>query len=225
MDSSKVSVQRLTVDARGTPAYFVEVESSQAGIVLLHSYGGNKEEMLGLGARIAEEGFSSLAGDLVGHGENPEPMSAQLAENARQCLYFMREKYGRVAAVGFSMGGRLAFFTEADVVVAISPGSSNPPAERLKETIAMRGHRVRESPPTLTHDIINELGEVPFRERPTLIAYGEHDIADIIEGAKKLIAHIPGSEYLFIPNTYHSQIMTSSEVLEKVPRWLKSKLR
>ncbi len=191
---------------------------------MLHSYGGVKEEMLGLGIRMAERGFPFLAPDMIGHGENPEPMSPKLAENVRECFSFMRERCEIVAAVGFSMGGRLAFFTEAEVVVAISPGSLHPPTERLKETIALRGHRVREATPTLTHDIINELGEVPTAERPTLIAYGERDIPDIIEESTKLGALIRGSELLLIPSAYHSQIMTSIEVLRRVPEWVESKL-
>jgi dienelactone hydrolase len=60
-----------SADNHAIPAYLFLPESPRGGAAVVHGYGGCKEQMLGISARLAEEGWASLAIDIRGHGEHP----------------------------------------------------------------------------------------------------------------------------------------------------------
>jgi dienelactone hydrolase len=78
-----------------------------------------KRRMLGLAARVAERGLAACVFDIRGHGEHPAPLDAAMLEDLEAILTFLR-RFGRVAAAGHSLGGRLALMSSADAVAAIS---------------------------------------------------------------------------------------------------------
>src|SRR3989304_1568435 len=102
--------------------------SPVGGVSVAHGYGGNKEHMLGLAARLAEQDLAACVFDIRGHGEPPAPLGPAMLEDLEATLTFLR-RFGRVAAVGHSLGGRLALASTADVVVAISPALPRRPPE------------------------------------------------------------------------------------------------
>ncbi|MGH7372459.1 MAG: alpha/beta hydrolase, partial [Candidatus Methylomirabilales bacterium] len=63
-----------SADNHAVPAYLFLPEAPRGGAAVVHGYGGCKEQMLGISARLAEEGWAALALDLRGHGEHPAPL-------------------------------------------------------------------------------------------------------------------------------------------------------
>ena len=75
--------------------------------LVVHGYGGCKEEQLGLAWRMAEDGIAACAMDLRGHGEHPRQLDDHALEDLESALSYLR-KNGPVAIVGHSFGARLA---------------------------------------------------------------------------------------------------------------------
>jgi dienelactone hydrolase len=107
-------------DGYAVPAYLLEPDRPAGAIALAHGYGGAKEQMLGLAARLAEAGFATCCPDLRGHGEHPAPLGPGLLHDLDAAVGYCR-RYGRVAALGHSLGGRLALMSSADLLIAVSP--------------------------------------------------------------------------------------------------------
>ncbi len=88
---------------------------------MVHGYGGwQVDEMLGLAVRATELGLASFAIDLRGHGANSTLFDADLVADVETAVVHAR-RCGRVAAIGHSLGGRLALVSSADFALAISP--------------------------------------------------------------------------------------------------------
>jgi pimeloyl-ACP methyl ester carboxylesterase len=115
------------VDARYLPGSRDEGESS-IQVLLLHDYGGRKEDLSMLAVRLAGGGHATLAVDLDGHGESPRavssPAMADLLDSAASAL---RRQTGEqlLAVVGVGFGGVLAMDLlargVADQAVAVDP--------------------------------------------------------------------------------------------------------
>jgi predicted alpha/beta-fold hydrolase len=61
----------LPGDGCKVPAILIQPEDPIGAAVIVHGYGGNKEEQLGLGWRVAEAGLVACVIDLRGHGGIP----------------------------------------------------------------------------------------------------------------------------------------------------------
>lgn len=232
-----------SVDGYGVPAYLFESPSVKGGAVVCHGYGGCKEEMLGLGAYLAEAGYAALCIDLRGHGENMAPLGAGVLDDLEAGLAYLR-RYGRVAAVGQSLGGRLALMSSADIMVAISPAvvqEISPQGQWMFQNFPSPA--VREPYPGYVIELLEELGEVPHHDKPCLLLYAVRDIPQIIEGTKELAALLPRAELReitinvrpdvdselamvrYLPRWFnHSELKVNVEVLAEVPQWLEAKL-
>ena len=84
-------------DGHEVPACLLRPPSPAAGVAIAHGYGGCKEHMLGLAARVAERGLAACVFDIRGHGEHPAPLDAAMLEDLEAILTFLR-RFGRVAA-------------------------------------------------------------------------------------------------------------------------------
>src|SRR6266540_7419751 len=118
-----MDVRHVELEGPGAPipAWQVSPDAAPAaGAVVFHSYGSNKESMLGLALALAEAGLVCTVPDLPGHGEHPEPFGPSVLGEVRATVEHARA-HGSVLAIGHSMGGRLALLSGADAVVAISP--------------------------------------------------------------------------------------------------------
>ncbi|MBI2081597.1 MAG: alpha/beta fold hydrolase, partial [candidate division NC10 bacterium] len=115
-------------DGHPVPAYLLEPGRPTGGIALAHGYGGSKEQMLGLAAHLAEAGFAACCPDLRGHGEHPALLGPGIVQDLEAAVNYCR-RYGRVAALGHSLGGRLALMSSADLLIAVSPAIPKRPSE------------------------------------------------------------------------------------------------
>ncbi|MBI3990119.1 MAG: alpha/beta fold hydrolase [candidate division NC10 bacterium] len=232
-----------TTDGKPVPAYLYLPEKPLGGVALCHGYGGCKEHMVGLGARLAEEGLTALCFDLRGHGENQALFDDRMLDDLEAAIQFLR-RYGKVAAIGHSLGGRLVLMSTADLVVAISPAVPKTPSEEGKQILLAFGSTmVKTADPAQILELLQDLGEVPKKEGTKLLVYAKGDIPSLIEGTLDLKKGLPQAELLEITTHQHQPVPLSKsvlrylhhwfnhaelkynvEVLEEVPRWLKTRL-
>lgn len=100
------------------------------GVLLLHGFGGEPFEMLGLADALASAGFAVSAPLLPGHGQDVTAWSrtgfGDWYGAAREAYLDMQSRFGRVFVMGLSMGGTLSLrlaqeFSPAGVLTVAAP--------------------------------------------------------------------------------------------------------
>jgi pimeloyl-ACP methyl ester carboxylesterase len=143
----EISCRTVPAEGYDIPAILIEPAHPRGAAVIMHGYGGNKEEQAGLGWVVALAGLVSLVIDLRGHGEHPLPLGGDIRDDAGAAIRFCR-RFGKVTAIGHSLGGRLALTCDADYHIALSPSLSRTYGERTREMLqSLRSYRVH--PPDL----------------------------------------------------------------------------
>ncbi len=117
-----MAIIRESIQGNGFVVPGVQFIPSNAknAVVIAHGYGGCKEEPLGLAWRVAESGLAVCSIDLRGHGEHALPMDEHIQDDIEAAIEHCRS-YGKVTAIGHSLGGRLALISSADHAIGISP--------------------------------------------------------------------------------------------------------
>ena len=207
-------------DGHGVPAYLLRPESPPAGVAIAHGYGGCKEQMLGLAARVAERGLAACVFDIRGHGEHPAPLDVAMLEDLEAVLIFLR-RFGPVAAAGHSLGGRLALLSSADAIVAISPALPQRPSEEGRSMLlTFGGTAVRARHPGEILDILRAMPSPPAVTRPTLLLHAEGDIPSLIESVRAMAAATPTAHVQVISQHQHQCGELPASLLAYLPRWL-----
>ena len=211
--------QIQSTDGHPVPAYLFLPTSPAGGVAVAHGYGGSKEHMLGLAARLAERDLAACVFDIRGHGEHPAPLGPAMLEDLEATLTFLR-RFGRVAAVGHSLGGRLALASTADVVVAISPALPQRPSEEGRAMLTHFGSTaVRASAPDEILGLLRAMPPPPANPRPTLLLHAAGDIPSLIEGVRAAAAGIPGAALQVITGHQHEAAELPASLLAYLPRW------
>lgn len=231
-------------DGHAIPAYLLEPDTARGAAVICHGYGGAKEDMLALALAVVEGAqCRALCIDLRGHGENLAPIGAGVLDDKQAALDFLSAD-GPVAAIGHSLGGRLALMADADLAIAVSPAvvqEISPQGRWMFENFP--SPLVREPYSGYVVELLNHLGDVPQRARPCLLIHAARDIPNIIAGTRDLAERLPGatlhevnghlrpdvsSESAFVrylPRWYnHGELKFNPEVLSVVPAWLRARL-
>jgi dienelactone hydrolase len=206
-------------DGHRVPAYLFCPPSPAGGVAIVHGYGGCKEQMLGLAARVAEAGLAACVLDIRGHGEHPAALDAAMLEDLEAVLVYLR-RFGRVAAVGHSLGGRLALMSGADVVAAISPALPQKPSEEGRAMLTHFGSTaVRASGPGEILDILRAMPSPVVSSRPTLLLHAEGDIPSLIEAVRAAATALPGAAVEVISRHQHQSATLPPGLLAYLPRW------
>jgi hypothetical protein len=213
----------LPGDGCKVPAILIKPADPRGAAVVVHGYGGNKEEQLGLGWRVAQAGLVVCVIDLRGHGEHPLPLDEKPDADLDAAIRFCR-MYGKVAAIGHSFGGHLALLSDADYCIAISPSVKRPLSEHTQSMLkTKRSYRVRPSD-FETVRVIHE--ELPIWNSTqdignTLILFAEWDLPEISSGCTEL--KNLGAQVIQIPKSMHSDIFlvenTFAEVWNYILLW------
>ncbi len=218
-----VSFQRMTdllaPDGHIIPAFVFLPDSPRGGALVLPGYGGTKEQVLALAAIIAEKGVAALAIDVCGHGENTTPIGASMLEETEAGVRYAR-RFGRTAAVGISLGGRLALMSSADCMVAISPAvvpEISPQGKWMFENFPSPS--VREPYSGYVVELLDALGPVPGHDRPCLLLYAERDIPAILNGADGLKAVLPRADLRYITADLRPDVKHEHGLIRYLPRW------
>lgn len=206
-------------DGHRVPAYLIRPPSATGGVAIAHGYGGCKEHMLGLAARVAEAGPAACVFDIRGHGEHPAPLDPAMLLDLEAALAFLR-RFGRVAAVGHSLGGRLALASSADAVAAISPALPQRPSEEGRAMLTVFGSTaVRARDPGEILEILRTLPSPAAASRPTLLLHAEGDIPSLIEAVRAAANAMPGADVQVITRHQHRGGELPVGLLAYLPRW------
>ncbi len=197
----------LTSDS-GTriPSVLITTANPVGAVVIVHGYGGSKEEQLGLAWRVAELGLAVCAIDLRGHGEHALPMDHDVQADVETAITYCRH-FGKVAAIGHSLGGWLSLHSTADLAIAISPALSNDYGQQTRSVLdSMRSYRVHD------HNALEVNLELlasqpqwlPEPSRPALLIYGTRDVPEIVAACAGLKEQ--GAPVIEIEQALHSDI-------------------
>jgi len=208
-----------SADNHAVPAYLFLPEAPRGGAAVVHGYGGCKEQMLGISARLAEEGWATLALDLRGHGEHPAPLDEGVLQDLEAALNWLR-RYERVVAVGHSLGGRLALISSADLVVAISPAVASRLSEEGRQMLLAFGSTTVRSPsPSTILELLRRMDEVKQPDRPVLLLHGERDIPTLIEGVHRLAGGLSHGNLMPITTFQHPETPLAPTIIPYLHRW------
>ncbi len=218
-----MKLQRVTdlaaSDGHRVPGILFSPEAPRSGALLVHPYGAAKEHMYALAVAVAEREIAALAIDLCGHGRNTAPIGPKMIDEVEAGLGYVRH-YGRVAAIGISLGGRLALMSSANHVVAISPSvvsEVSPMGKWMFENFP--SPTVREPYPGYVIELLELLGPVPSHDRACLLLYAERDIPAILDGAAGLQAVLPRAELRYIRNNLRPDVQHENGLIRYLPRW------
>ena len=218
-----MNLERVTTlaatDGHNIPAYLFSPDSARGGAVLIPPYGGTKEHMFGIAVALGEGGIAALSIDLCGHGENRAAIGPAMCDEVESAVRYVR-RFGQAAALGISLGGRLALMSSADCMVAISPSvvaAISPQGKWMFETFPSPS--VREPYSGYVVELLNILGPVAPHNRPCLLLYAERDIPAILEGAHGLKASLSKSELRYVTSYLHAEVQHDNGFIRYLPRW------
>src|SRR5712692_2577539 len=220
-------------DGHPIPALLLTPDvSPRGGSMVIHPYGGTKEQMLAVALSLGEKGIACLLCDLCGHGENHAEIGVGMWEEMQAGIQYAR-RFGSTSAVGISLGGRLALMSSADCMVAISPAvvaEISPQGKWMFENFPSPA--VREPYSGYVIELLDVLGPVPSHDRPCLLLYAERDIPAILGGAAGLKANLSKSDLRpdikhenglirYLPRWFnHGELKFNYEVLSVTAGWL-----
>lgn len=216
----KIERQPLHGGGLYVPSILLTPHDPIGAAVITHGYGGCKEEQLGLAWRVAETGLVTCAIDLRGHGENEHVLDEDVHSDVETAIQYCR-RFGKVVAIGHSLGGRLSLLSSADFAVGISPALSKTFSTQTQEALkAIRGYRVREISPNVNFEILNKLPEWRLDDsREVQILFGSRDVPEIISACNEL--RQSGVPVMQINKALHNDIFLSEETFEKVTNRMK----
>lgn len=200
----------------GAPAYLLVPERSQKNAVVLHGYGGAKEEVLGLGLAAAAAGYAVCVPDLPGHGTHPETLTGG---SIREFAAGLRSA-GFPAAIGHSLGGLVAMALGPAVLCLLSvPLEAKFPGGKSELLRVLRARRVREKKPYAgLEEAFPALG-APWPEPPVLLLHAARDLPVCLAAAAR--GRETGWEVRAVRGSGHLDLVTAPETLSAVTSWLK----
>jgi pimeloyl-ACP methyl ester carboxylesterase len=172
-----------------------------------------------LAVAVAEREIAALAIDLCGHGRNMAPIGPGMTDEVEAGMRYVR-RYGRAAAIGISLGGRLALMSAANYMVAISPAvvaEVSPQGKWMFENFPSPA--VREPYPGYAIELLELLGPFHGHDRACLLLYAERDIPAILDGAAGLKAVLPRAEVRYVTTDLRPDVKHESGLIRYLPRW------
>ncbi|HYP42218.1 MAG TPA: alpha/beta fold hydrolase [Chloroflexia bacterium] len=246
-------VEFVARDGKKLSAWFVPAPASIVGpwpcVLLVHGYGGHKEQMVRYGQMLHDGGFAVLMFDMAGSGlRYGEPITLGYKErwHVMDAVRYLRTRTDvdarRLGVLGVSMGAATALLAAAEdlsikAIVAdsayatltdmIKPGIRaflGRPALVLAPLIVryaetMLGMRSSEIRP---EEAAGQLGE-----RPVLVIHGEDDPLTDVASAHRIYAAVPGPKELWVvPDCEHAYgpVVAEQEYKQRInaffARWL-----
>jgi esterase/lipase len=189
--------------------------------LMIHGYGGNKEELLGFGVQLALKlGVGLLLFDLPGHAPDQDDLltmeTAMSAVRAR-----LEAEIAPAFVVGHSLGARLALLAGVPMLAAISPpGPALFAGNRRALIETLRSRRVRERTPYAGLQEILSATVSPAAEM--WLCYASNDLKSVKDLAQKWQEHATVER---IDGTSHLDIVSHSETRARLSAWLDDRLR
>lgn len=192
--------------------------AARASGLVIHGYGGNKEEMLGLAAHVAYTTRTRLLlFDLPGHGPGGDDLltleASRAALDARARLL---KQPGFV--IGHSLGARLALMSGLPRAALISmPGAALFEGSRRELLRTLRARRVRESE---TYGGLKEIMAAPVEPaKNTLLLYAGGDILSSAALARDWGDRV--DKTVKVPGCGHLDIVSHPATLSEICEWIR----
>jgi hypothetical protein len=205
----------------------IKITSSDASpnVIVIHGYGGNKEEQLGLSWRISNLGCNTFTVDLRGHGENIFPLSYKVQDDIDFLIANLKSAARQTIVIGHSLGGRLALLSKADYRIGISPALDRIFSEQTKAIINnTRKYRVREDKPDINFEILEQLPLVDSGlNNRDLILYGSRDVPEIVRYCDNLSKN--KQNIIKVENALHGDIFLLEKTFLSIENHLKKVVR
>ncbi|MDP4183098.1 MAG: alpha/beta fold hydrolase [Bacillota bacterium] len=215
-------IEHQLIEGNGfcVPSIILNPPNSIGSAVITHGYGGCKEEQLGLAWRVAEIGITTCVIDLRGHGESQLFFDRDVNLDVETAIRFS-SRFGKVVAIGHSLGGRLSLLSNANYAIGISPALNKTFSDQTQETIkALRSYRVKEISPNINFEILNELPKWQFdKSKMVQIIYGSRDVPEIVSECNGL--REKGAPAIQIDRAMHNDIFLLEETFRKIVNQLK----
>lgn len=190
--------------------------------VIIHGYGECKEDLLGLSWKVAEAGLAVYCIDLRGHGEHMSPFGSEIVQDVEYSLN-SRRTYGKVIAIGYSLGGRLALLSQTDYAIAISPLLNKEYSEETHKILMdLRTNKINEESPDSVFEILKELPLYVYnKDKPAKIIFGSRDAPEIVRDCLELKKS--GVIFREVENGLRSDTFnlqsTFDEIVESMKTW------
>jgi dienelactone hydrolase len=200
-------------------ALFEPEGEPRAGVVILHGAGSAKESHFDFARGCQVEGIAALAYDARGHGRTGGRFGPWAIDDALAMVELLRERVGRVALRGSSMGGFQAIHAAARdpslcAVVAICPAPEDVLARGLRSDEPLRFEC--DVPATAEwlasidiHDAVGRLG--PDTALLLLHARGDEQIPWTVSETLHAAAHEP-KRLLVLPGGHHRSLQHDLEL-------------
>ena len=206
-------------DGHNIPAFLFTPPTPRGAAVVVHGYGASKEQMLGVAEALVEKKLAALVIDLCGHGENRFAIGAAMRDEVDAAVAYAR-RFGKVAVVGHSLGGRLALMSSADAIVAMSTSvmvQMSPQGKWMFENLPSPG--IREPYSGYVLELLEALGPVPSHDRLCLLLYAERDLQALLDGAGDLQANLPRAEKRIVSDDIRPDVQHENGFIRYLPRW------
>jgi len=217
-----MNIKRISAHTKGfnIPCILIEPPKSSGIVIIIHGYGGCKEEQLGLGWRISESGFTACLIDLPGHGENMDYFDGDIKLYIDSVIDYYKDK-GKIIVIGHSVGGRLSLTSQGNYVIGISPTLVKDFSNETKGFIKnIRSYRVRERDDEFLWELHRQLPLFDLPEKKNaLIIFGSRDVPEISISCKKIQEN---SNIVFeIDKAFHNDIYLNERTFEIIVTQLK----
>lgn len=202
------TVSFTSADGLRLSGWWLPQSQPRGVIIACHGHAGQKAELLGIGSRCWQSGYSVLLFDFRGRGDSdpwPQTLVSREVDDLRAALRFARQRAPglRLGVIGYSMGAAVALLTvpdEPDVVAVVADSSftsgSEVVADAVRQTLRLptnvlvpiadeivrwrHGYRFSQARPI---DAIARIAP-----RPVLIIHGAADTITPINHARRLYA-------------------------------------
>lgn len=219
------------------------------GCVVAHGFTGSSRNphVQRICRALAERGIGVLCPDFRGHGRSAGVGTAgadEIHDIAAAVAWLRDAGYRQVATVGWSMGGtavlrHAGLGGDADLVVSVSaPGMwferGTRPMRVVHWMFESRTGRAAARVLRRTRVATKAWATVPeapaevagaIAPRPLLIVHGDADRYFPLEHAEALAAAAPTAEVWIEPAMGHAETATSTELLDRIERWLRDHSR
>ncbi|GAK52526.1 hypothetical protein U14_03777 [Candidatus Moduliflexus flocculans] len=214
-----MEIKKQTISANGVeiPAILMNPRSEVSAIVM-HGYGGNKEEILGLSGYLAFMDIETVTIDLRGHGESAAEYSCKMLDDLNALIKHLNKQ--TVITIGHSLGGRLALLADAAYKVGISPALGQTYSEQTQTAIKnFRSYRVKETSPETNFQILAKLPMASITRENSFILYGSRDVPEIQRDCLELEQQ--GMNVARINQALHHDIYTLPETLAAIGKFIR----
>jgi pimeloyl-ACP methyl ester carboxylesterase len=201
--------------------YLIEARPFRAEGLVVHGYGGNKEEMMGLALDVAQSsGLRLVVFDLPGHGDFTGTALA-LTSAVGGLNEALADLERPELLIGHSLGARIGLMSQLPMAVLISmPGAAvfeGSPRDLLR---VLRARRVVEaSPYSGLREILN-VDVAPAAD--TLMVRADHELRSSVAMASAWQALKVDCRR--IDDTDHRDVVSSPRTFETINEWLAGRL-